>query len=95
MIVGLTISDNVAGNGNVLLPLQPDLQDCVIVREVELLTGASCEHSADVWLASQPLALSTLAALTSKNQQCSIQQVMPDIIPDIHCTAAEQANAWQ
>lgn len=79
LTVGLTGSDNIAGNGNVLLPLQPELQDCVIVREVELLTPASCEHSADVWMASQPLALSTLAALTSKNQLCSIQQVIPDI----------------
>ena len=65
-----------AGNGNVSHHLQPELQNCITVQELELVTAANCQHSADVWIASQPSALSTLAALTSDNQPCSTQQVI-------------------
>ena len=65
-----------AGNGNVSYELQPELQNCITVQELELVTAANCQHSADVWVASQPLALSALAALTNDNKQCSVQQVI-------------------
>ena len=65
-----------AGNGDVSRQLQPELQKCIIVQELELVTAANCQRSADVWIASQPLALSALAALTSDIQQCSMQQVI-------------------
>ena len=75
--VGLDNSDSFdAGNGNVSHHLQPELQNCTTVQELELVTAANCQHSADVWIASQPLALSALAALISNNQQCSMQQVL-------------------
>lgn len=64
------------GTGNVSHKLQPELDNCTTVQELELVTAANCQHSADVWIASQPLALSALAALTRDNQQCSMQQVI-------------------
>ena len=64
-----------AGNGNVSYELQPELQGCINVQELESVTSATCQHSADVWIATQSFALSSLATLTSTNQQCSVQQV--------------------
>ena len=65
-----------AGNSNVSHQLQPELQNCTTLQELELVTAANCQHKADLCIASQPLALSSLAALTSNNQHCSTQHVL-------------------
>ena len=74
--VVITAIATAAGSGNVSYELQPELHNCTTVQELELVTAATCQHSASVWMARQPQALSELTALTSDNQQCSIEQVI-------------------
>lgn len=65
-----------AGSGNFSYELQPELHNCTTVQELQLVTAANCQHSAGVWMARQPQALSELTALTSNNHQCSMEQVI-------------------
>ncbi|KAL3152007.1 hypothetical protein ABBQ32_001126 [Trebouxia sp. C0010 RCD-2024] len=66
----------VIGSGNFSYELQPELHNCTTVQELQLVTAANCQHSAGVWMARQPQALSELTALTSNNHQCSMEQLL-------------------
>lgn len=61
-----------AGNANVSHTLQPELQGCMMVRQHDVVTAATCAYSADIWILDQT---STQPHLTSANQHCSVQQV--------------------
>ena len=64
-----------AGNANVSYALQPEMQSCTVVKEVDVLTPSTCAHSADVWIVSQASGISIFAALASGDSNCDRQQV--------------------
>lgn len=61
-----------AGNANVSHALQPELQGCMMVRQQDVVTAATCAYSADIWILDQT---STQPLLTGASQHCSVQQV--------------------
>lgn len=61
------------GNANVSHTLQPEVQGCMMVRQQDVVTAATCAYSPDIWILDQT---STQPQLTGANQHCSVQQML-------------------